>query len=333
MNITIVGAGSWGTALGAHLSLSGHRACLLSRTRAAAEQINLHRENRRYLPGIELPETITTTSEPALAFAGAEVVIMAVPSGALRDVMKAVTDWLPPIALLVSAVKGLEDLTGKRMSEVVLESCPNLRDRFSVISGPNLAFEVARRMPGAAVSASFSPKTAELTQKLFMTDFFRVYTSSDVIGVELSGAMKNVVAIGAGISDGLGFGDNSKAVLMTRGLAEIRRLGISMGADGNTFLGLAGVGDLMATGASRLSRNYRVGFGLAHGTSLERVLKDLGQVAEGVPTSMAIHLLASRFKVEMPIVAAIHSVLYEGVPVEEAIKHLLVRPPRSESDL
>lgn len=329
--IAVLGAGSWGTALAALLAANGHAIQLWARDPALASALRTHRENRRYLPDIALPEAVVPTADLSAALEQAAVVVFAVPSSAVREVAQETAPSLPPVALLISAAKGLEDHTGLRVSQVLEAVIPGAEARCVVVSGPNLAVEVARGIPTAGVAASTNPEAARAAQRLFLRQpSFRVYTGSDVIGVELGGAIKNVIAIGAGVSDGLGFGDNSKAALMTRGLAEAIRLGAAQGAQTATFLGLSGVGDLMATGASRLSRNYRVGFALGQGRDLPAILVELGQVAEGVPTTRALCDLAARSGVEMPLCAALHAVLFEDRAAPDVIRELLLRPPKEE---
>jgi len=327
--VCILGAGSWGTAL-ATLVDRASEVVLWARTPELAEAINRFHENRRYLPGIRLESKIRATLSLEEALSHAECVVFAVPSGAMREVTRLAAPLLGNAHLLVSAAKGLEEGTGLRMSQVMEEVLGGPDQRIAAISGPNLALEVARGVPTASVAAACSDATARACQALWMGPSFRVYTSDDVVGVELAGAMKNVIAIGAGVCEGLGFGDNSRAAFMTRGLAEITRLGVALGARPTTFLGLAGVGDLIATGGSRLSRNYRVGIGLGQGKCLDEILKELGQVAEGVPTTRAICLLARLTHVEMPISEALHSILFEGASVYDTLRALMMRPAKPE---
>jgi len=336
-HIAILGAGSWGTAL-ATLLPNAERVRLWARDPGLAEAIQSTRANERYLPGVALRRNVEATDDLAAALEGAECVVYAVPSGAMRDVACLAAPLLPPGVLLVNASKGLEEETGRRMSEVIRSAAveagasPEIAGRIAALSGPNLAVEVARGVPTASVAAATDPQTARACQALWMGPAFRVYTSADPVGVELAGAMKNVIAIGAGVCEGLGYGDNSRAALMTRGLAEITRLGVALGAQPATFLGLAGVGDLIATGGSRLSRNFRVGVGIGQGRPLEDVVAELGQVAEGVPTTRAICRLSERTGIEAPIARALHQVLFEGRTVPDAIAELMLRPPRDEAD-
>jgi glycerol-3-phosphate dehydrogenase (NAD(P)+) len=326
----ILGAGSWGTALTTLLGRC-ERVTLWARDSDLAESIRTNGENRRYLPGVPLARNVAVTDSLEEALSGAECVVFAVPSSGMRETAAHAAGLVPSGALLVSAAKGLEDQTGRRMSEVMRESLGDSA-RITALSGPNLAVEVARGIPTASVAASPDREAALACQTLWMGPAFRVYTSADLVGVELAGAMKNVIAIGAGICEGIGFGDNSRAAFMTRGLAEITRLGTALGAQPSTFLGLAGVGDLIATGGSRLSRNYRVGVGLGQGRSLNAVLEEIGQVAEGVPTTRAICVLARRAGIEMPIAEALHGALFDGADVRESITRLMLRPPKNEID-
>jgi len=329
--IAVLGAGSWGTALAALLAANGHSVRLWGRDIALVRSLQERRENTRYLPGIPLPEGVFPTTDLEEALEETQVAVLAVPSSATREVAQAAAAALTSDILLLSAAKGLEDPTGLRVSQVLEEVIPNAAGRIVVLSGPNLAVEVARGIPTAGVAASRNPNASQTVQRLFQSQpTFRVYTGRDVAGVELGGAIKNVIAIGAGVSDGQGFGDNSKAALMTRGLAEAIRLGVAQGAQMGTFLGLSGVGDLMATGASHLSRNYRVGYALGQGQILPDILAQLGQVAEGVPTTRVLFDLAGRSGVEMPLCAALHSILFEHRPAPEVIRALLLRPAREE---
>ncbi len=331
--IAVLGAGSWGTALANLLAASGHEVVLWARDEALVKSLTHLRENKRFLPGFPLHPNIAPTADIGQAVSGATVILFAIPSGGIRQVAQLVLSELSPNALIVSASKGLEDGTGLRMSQVLAEIIPNPINRIAALSGPNLAVEIAQGAPAASVAASVELATAKAVQKLFTgqrNPTFRVYTGTDIIGVELGGAVKNVIAIGAGICDGLGFGDNSKAALMTRGLTEAIRLGKAMGAETETFLGLSGVGDLIATGASRLSRNYRVGYSLGKGQDLKSILEDLGHVAEGVPTTHALCDLASKSAVEMPLCNALHSVLFDSRDPREVIRELMSRPQKRE---
>jgi glycerol-3-phosphate dehydrogenase (NAD(P)+) len=292
--------------------------------RIAAERVN-----HRYLPEARLPETVVPTTETAPLQACA-VWVLAVPSGALREALRLCP---PPDATLIIAAKGLEPDTGKLLTQVVCEALGNREARTAVLSGPNLAVELVRGAPTASVAASRSLACAEQVQELLMTPpILRVYTSDDVVGVELGGALKNVYAIGAGISDGLGFGDNTKATLLTRGLAEMMRFGVAMGARPETFMGLTGVGDLFATAVSRLSRNYRFGRAIAEGKTVDEARALLGQVAEGYPTALAAQTLAAQLGVEMPLLHAIADILTGKRAIPDALQGLMARPPKGERE-
>lgn len=292
--------------------------------RIAAERVN-----HRYLPEACLPDTVVPTTETAPLQACA-VWVLAVPSGALREALRLCP---PPDATLIIAAKGLEPDTGKLLTQVVCEALGNREARTAVLSGPNLAVELVRGAPTASVAASRSLACAEQVQELLMTPpILRVYTSDDVVGVELGGALKNVYAIGAGISDGLGFGDNTKATLLTRGLAEMMRFGVAMGARPETFMGLTGVGDLFATAVSRLSRNYRFGRAIAEGKTVDEARALLGQVAEGYPTALAAQTLAAQLGVEMPLLHAIADILTGKRAIHDALQGLMARPPKGERE-
>lgn len=325
----VIGAGSWGTALAKVLGDSGHRVGLWSHNVQVADQIRSDRVNREYLPDIELPETLEVAVDFSQTLAGAELVILVVPSHALRDVVLAAKPHVPHGAVVVTGTKGLEVKTLKRPSEIVAELLPGRRAP-AALSGPSFAEEVAKGDPTAIVAASEDSEVARRVQGFFHTDRFRVYTNDDILGVELAAALKNVIALAAGIADGLGYRTNSRAALITRGLAEITRLGISMGAQPATFAGLAGLGDLVLTCTANLSRNRRVGLALGRGEPLEKILAGMKMVAEGVRTTKAARELARAQAVEMPIVEEIHAILFDGKPPEEATAGLMLREPKPE---
>ena len=327
--VAVLGAGSWGTALALLLGKKEVQVALWARDAELAETIRRERQNPRYLPGFSLPPPVNPTSDIQQAVDEAEVLVFAVPAGALREVASAVRECLSSPRLLISAAKGLET-DGSRPSQVLQATLGRHCGDMVVLSGPNLALELAREIPTATVVASPSPEAARRAQMLFMHPSFRVYTNHDVTGVELGGALKNVLAIGAGISDGMGFGDNSKAAFITRGLAEMVRLGVALGAEERTFMGLSGVGDLFATASSHLSRNWRVGHGLAQGKPLVHILQELRQVAEGVPTTFAVCQLAERLNIEMPIAQTIRAVLEGRLNPRDAIHELMLRTPKEE---
>jgi glycerol-3-phosphate dehydrogenase (NAD(P)+) len=316
MKVTVLGAGSWGTALSLTLARAGHDVRLLGREDEALEQLLGVRENLRYLPGFVLPENVSFgTLDQGVA---ADIIVVAVPSIAIRDVLP----FMGHAPIICVASKGL-DSNGSVLADVVQEAHPNAQ--IAAISGPNLATELARGIPTAAVAASACEETALKVRDAFNGRTFRVYITDDVRGVEFGGALKNVMAIGAGMADGLGFGDNTKGALLSRGLSEIARLGIASGAKLETFLGLAGVGDLFATAASRLSRNYRVGYGLGEGRALDEILDEIGQVAEGVPTTDAAVRLARSKGVEVRIMEQIQMVLQGHMQAREAVGRLMER--------
>ena len=319
-------AGSWGTALASVLADNGHAVKLWTRRPEHAAEINRTRQNARFLPGAELPATIEATSDMAEALAGARLVIFVPPSSAMREVARLAAPHLEPGTLVAHATKGFEEETLKRMSAVLSEELGVAEDDIVCLSGPSHAEEVIRRLPTTVVVASRNMRLAEAAQDYFMNNtYFRVYTNPDLIGVEISGAVKNVIALGAGLSDGLGFGDNAKAALITRGLAEIARLGVALGGNPLTYAGLAGVGDLIVTCTSRHSRNWRAGSMLAQGIPLDEVLERMGMVVEGVRNTKTAYELAARCGVEMPITAQLHAVLFEGKSPRQAVSDLMGR--------
>jgi glycerol-3-phosphate dehydrogenase (NAD(P)+) len=326
----IVGSTSWGTVLAVLLARNGIHVRLCAFDQADAEALRCDGENARLQPGLRFPPSLSVTHDRALALAAADLLVVAVPSPTLRDNLRSLRPYLEPDALVLSAVKGLERDSGKRMSELFREELPDRPRPLCVLSGPNLSREIAQGLPAATIVACDDLAIAEIARNALMSATFRVYINEDVAGVELAGALKNIVAIGAGMCDGLGYGDNAKAGFITRGLAEIARLGIAAGAQPLTFLGLAGVGDLMATCYSPLSRNHRVGVDLAKGRALDDVLSSLGQVAEGVTTTAAAMELARRHGVEMPIVEKTYQVLFEGLEPLRAISELMLRSPVHE---
>ena len=328
--VGVIGAGSWGTALAALLAEKGHTVTLWSRESEVAEAINASHTNP-YLPGATLPDTLRGDDRLERTVEGAEIVVSASPSQFVRAVMTEAAPSISSEALLVSASKGIETSTLLRMDEVMDQVFPTpVRDRFTVLSGPSFAKEVAQRAPTAVVVASGTPAAALHAQEAFQTSWFRVYTSPDVIGVELGGALKNVIALASGITAGLGYGHNTSAAVMTRGLAEITRLGVAMGADRATFSGLAGMGDLVLTCTGSLSRNRTVGERLGRGESLDGILSDMKAVAEGVKTTQSVQALAGRMGVEMPIVEQVYEILYGGKSAAAALETLMTRDPKPE---
>lgn len=333
-SIAVLGGGSWGTALAWLLGEKGLDVRLWLRDPAQVEAIAAEHENARYLPGLRLSEAITPTASLEAAVRSAQLVLVAVPVSAVRPLLAELQRSLPGGAGVVIAAKGLERGTGRRLTEVAAEVLGAERaGQCAVLSGPNLSGEVVRGVPTATVVASPNPELARRIQQAFGTPFFRVYTNRDVAGVELGGALKNPVSIAAGIADGLGFGNNTKASLLTRGLAEMTRLGVAAGAQAHTFSGLSGLGDLMATAHSPLSRNYRVGLALGRGDTLPHAQEEIHQTAEGVPTTDAACSLARELGVDVPIMEELRRVLYEGQPAARAVELLMSRPYRDEGEL
>ena len=331
IRVAVVGAGSWGTALSAILAKKGHDTCLWAFEPEVAEQITRDRENVSYLPGIDLPENLRSTADLTTAIQGAEIVVSVSPAQVVGLVMAEAALHIQDDALIVSASKGIELMTLRRMDEVLAEVLsPEQFDGFTVLSGPSFALEVAKQVPTAVVAASDRADAALAVQDLFQTEYFRVYTGDDVIGVELGGALKNVIALAAGVVAGLGCGHNTLAALVTRGLAEIHRLGVAMGAQASTFSGLAGMGDLVLTCTGTLSRNRTVGYRLGQGETLENILGEMSAVAEGVATATAVHDLAARYGVEMPIAEEVFGILTLGTDPGQAVKNLMERDPRPE---
>jgi len=324
--VAVLVAGSWGTALARVLADNGHRVLLWTRNPAQADEINRLRRNEKFLPGAEIPEGIAATTDMAEAVQDAVAVLFVSPSSAMRDVARQAAGYIREDALVIHATKGFETDSLKRMSTVLSEELGRSEQHIVVLSGPSHAEEVIRRHPTTIVVAAKEIACAEAAQDLFMnSSYFRVYTNPDSVGVETAGAIKNIIALGAGLSDGLGYGDNAKAALITRGLAEIARLGEAMGANTLTFAGLAGVGDLIVTCTSQHSRNWRAGSMLAQGLPLDEVLERMGMVVEGVRTTKSAYVLARRHGVEMPITDQLYAVLFEGRPPGQAVEALMGR--------
>lgn len=330
--VAVLGAGSWGTALSMVLHDCGHDVRLWTHRKEQAEEINAHHTNANYL-SVDLPEGLKAYDDLELAVDGADAIVFVVPSKAVREICAKVKDLLPEQSVIIHASKGIEPESHKRISEIIAEEIPAYnKDNIVILSGPSHAEEVALRHPTTVTVAAINEDCANFTQKLFINESFRVYTSNDVIGVELGGALKNIIALGAGISDGLGFGDNAKAALITRGLAEISRLGTNLGAKPLTFLGLCGVGDLIVTCTSKHSRNWRAGNLLGQGKTLDDILEEMGMVVEGVRTTKAAHQLSLEQQVEMPITAGIYDVLFNNVDPKKVVGHLMNRDPKEELD-
>lgn len=331
MRIAVIGAGSWGTTV-ACLAAQRHATVMWARRPELVERINEERRNEQYLPGAEIPYSLTVTGDLEAALTDAEVVVMGVPSHGYREVLSQAAAVVPIDAAILSLSKGIEQGTLKRMTEVTREELPGHDPAIiGVLSGPNLAREVIAGQPAATVIAMADTDRSHTLQQVFMSPSFRVYTNTDVVGCEIAGALKNVMAIAAGMAKGLGFGDNTMATLVTRALAELTRLGVAMGGEPLTFAGLAGMGDLIATCVSSQSRNNRVGTELGRGRSLDDVVSEMNMVAEGVKTTRAVLDLAEEYAIEMPIAHQVGRVLYEGARPRDAVLALMTREAKAEA--
>ncbi|MFJ9405583.1 NAD(P)H-dependent glycerol-3-phosphate dehydrogenase [Streptomyces sp. NPDC101393] len=326
----VYGTGSWGTAFAMVLADAGCEVTLWGRRAALVDAINNGRTNPDYLPGVELPESVRATTDPARAAHGAEFTVLAVPSQTLRENLAVWAPLLPVDTVLVSLMKGVELGTAKRMSEVIEEVAKAPAERVAVLTGPNLAKEIAARQPAAAVVACADEAVAQRLQRACHTPYFRPYTNTDVVGCELGGAVKNVIALAVGIANGMGLGDNAKGSLITRGLAETTRLGLAMGADAHTFAGLAGMGDLVATCSSPLSRNNTFGTNLGRGMTLAETIAVTKQTAEGVKSCESVLDLARRHGVDMPLTETVVDIVHEGKPPMVALKELMSRSAKPE---
>jgi len=333
MKTTVLGAGSWGTALAKLLADQGYCTRLWSRREAMADAIRETRENQAYLPGFSLPDTLEATADLEYALDGSDLIVCVVPTHGLREVLRDAVPLLGAGAPIVSATKGIETDTLMLVSEIFQDVLPESQHRrLAFLGGPSFAKEVAACLPTAVSVAGRDPRVVAVAQGALNTERFRVYSTDDVVGVELGGALKNVVAIAAGIGDGLGFGHNTRAGLITRGLAEISRLAISKGANPLTLAGLSGMGDLVLTCTGDLSRNRNVGLQLGRGKSLEEILGSMQMVAEGVRTAKSAHELSERDGIEMPITREVYAMLYEGKPPLKAVGDLMARPLRAERE-
>jgi glycerol-3-phosphate dehydrogenase (NAD(P)+) len=331
--VTVLGAGSWGTALAMVLADNGHEVRLWGHNPSQIDEINQQHTNTKYLPEITLPATIVGYSSIKEALSGINTVIMAVPTKAIREVIRKMADVHSEPLLIVHVSKGIEPDSLLRISEMIEEEMPaNILDGVVVLSGPSHAEEVSLRHPTTVTVSAKNMESAESIQDLFINSNFRVYTNPDLIGVEIGGALKNIIALAAGISDGLGYGDNAKAALITRGLAEIARLGVKMGASPLTFSGLTGIGDLIVTCTSVHSRNWRAGNLLGRGQNLDEVLENMGMVVEGVRTTKAAYQLAEKFGVNMPITNALYNILFNGVNPKDAVDDLMSRQKTHEME-
>ncbi|MGY4690123.1 NAD(P)H-dependent glycerol-3-phosphate dehydrogenase [Salibacterium sp. K-3] len=331
--VAVIGAGSWGTALASVLAENRHDVRLWTRREDHAEEINQNHTNRKYLPDFKLPRDIRAFTDLETCTAGTDFILLVVPAKAVRDMMKDLQPFISEQTVLIHASKGIEPDTSKRISEVMEEERTGKAGKDTVVlSGPSHAEEVCEKQPTTVTVSSHQSEAAEAVQELFMNHYFRVYTNQDMIGVEIGGALKNIIALGIGMTDGLGYGDNAKAAFMTRGLAEISRLGVTMGANPLTFNGLSGLGDLIVTCFSHHSRNRRAGDKIGRGARLEDVLDEMGMVVEGVRTTKAVYGLAREQKVEMPITEALYDVLFEDTKPEEAVRQLMARERKHEEE-
>ena len=328
MSIAVLGAGSWGTAIALLLCKNGHDVTLWSRKEAQVQAIKAAGENKDFLPGVGVPKDLPITCSIEEAVTGAHLVVISVPSQAVREVARLAAPLVGKKTIIVNAAKGLEQSTLLRLSQVIEEEMPE--NPVAVLSGPSHAEEVARELPTTVVVASKSMAAAKEVQNTFMSRFFRVYTNEDLVGVELAGALKNIIALAAGMSDGLGCGDNAKAALITRGLAEISRLGLSMGAKQQTFAGLAGLGDLVVTCNSHLSRNWQAGYKLGQGKKLREVLAESKMVVEGVSAIAAALALAKKNGIDMPISQILYEIIFEDMPTDRAMFSLMERGKTTE---
>ncbi len=328
MKIGVLGGGSWGTAIARVLANKNYSVTMYIRDTEQIEEILKSRENKKYLPGVILPENLNIVSDIENTIRESEIIVLGTPSHTIRDILNENKEYFTDNQILVNIAKGIENNSLMRVSEIVKEILPN--NEYVVLSGPSHAEEVGLDMPTTVVSACENIKIAEYVQDTFMTTNFRVYTNTDVVGVELGGSLKNVIALGAGISDGLGYGDNTKAALMTRGIIEISKLGVALGAESETFYGLAGIGDLIVTCTSMHSRNRRAGILIGEGNNLDETVKKIGMVVEGIKTTRSTYELAKKLNIEMPITEEIYNVLYNDCDVKKAVINLMERDKKHE---
>lgn len=326
--VCVLGAGSWGTALALVVAKKGYNVSMWTLNEEQCNKINKDKENIDYLPGVVIPDNIVVTTNIEEAVKDGTIIVLAVPSQAIRSVCRQIKPFVKDKQILVDVAKGLEKGTGLRLSDVCHQELPN--NKYVVLSGPSHAEEVSRDIPTTVVVSSEDIHIAEIVQDIFMSPKFRVYTNPDVVGVELGGALKNIIAFGAGICDGLGYGDNAKAALMTRGIKEIGRLGVAMGAKASTFSGLSGIGDLIVTCTSMHSRNRRAGILIGQGKTLEETLAEVKMVVEGITATDVAYNVAKELNVEMPITNAIYSVLYDNANPDEVVTELMMRDKTHE---
>lgn len=325
---SVIGSGSWGTALARVLSQNGHEVTLWSRREEEAQMLDQERENRSKLPGVKLPDSIICTTDLELAVKGKDLIVLATASPSIRSMAQKMTPYVTEGQLIVDVSKGIEEKSLMILTDVITQEIPWCRA--AVLSGPSHAEEVGREIPTTVVAGAKDKETAEYIQNLFMNQYFRVYTSPDMLGIELGGALKNVIALAAGAADGLGCGDNTKAALITRGIAEMSRLGVAMGGHIETFHGLAGIGDLIVTCASMHSRNRRAGILLGQGKTMQEAMEEVKMVVEGVNSAKAAKTLADQYQVDMPIVQEVYRVLFEDKPAKEALADLMLRDKKIE---
>ena len=328
--IGVIGGGSWGTALAILLSNKKYEVSIWVRNKDQLEEMVKLRENKRYLPNVVIPDEIITTNDISEAVHNKDLLVLSIPSHGVRETLNSCKGYIKREQVIVNVAKGIENDTLLRVSQIVNEILPD--NPYAVLSGPSHAEEVAKNMPTTVVSASTDKEVAKYVQDIFMSPYFRVYTNPDVVGVELGGSLKNVIALGAGISDGLEYGDNTKAALMTRGIIEIARLGEKMGANSATFAGLAGIGDLIVTCTSMHSRNRRAGILIGQGQTLDEAIESIGMVVEGIKTAKSTYELAKKNSVIMPITKEIYEVLYEGKDVKNSVVNLMLRDKKHEME-
>lgn len=330
-NISIIGAGSWGTALSVLLHKNGHSVTVWSIMEPEIEMLKKEREHKDKLPGVKLPEDMTFTTDLEAAVKDKDVLVLAVPSPYTRSTSHAMQPYVREGQMIVNVAKGIEEKTLMTLSQIIEEEIPQAE--VAVLSGPSHAEEVGRGIPTTIVVGAKKKAAAEYLQNIFMNEVFRVYISPDVLGIELGAALKNVVALASGIADGLGYGDNTKAALITRGIAEIARLGLAMGGRIETFSGLTGIGDLIVTCASMHSRNRRAGILIGKGYTMEQAMDEVKMVVEGVYSAKAAMGLAKKYQVQLPIIEQVNAVLFDGMPVDEAVKNLMLRDKKIENPL
>lgn len=328
MNITVAGGGSWGTAMARLISNKGHKVSFYIRNIEVCKDIEQNKENSKYLPGAKFEKTISIYNNFKDSVKDAEIIVLAVPTSAIRSLLISLKNFIDKDVIIVNLSKGIEVDTLDRISQVCKEILPE--NPFVALSGPSHAEEVGFDIPTTVVAASLDSHYANIIQEEFSTDTFRIYTNTDLIGVEIGGALKNIIALAAGISDGLGFGDNTKAALMTRGMYEMSKMGLALGANPHTFNGLTGMGDLIVTCTSMHSRNRRAGILIGQGKSIDQAIKEVGQVVEGIKTTKSCYELAKKYQIEMPISQSLYQVLYNNKDPKEAVNILMTRKKKEE---